>query len=227
MSEASNINLKASVSSGTLECVDSQRDKPRVRLWRRAAHQRGYFTAAQALEDGYTYQSQYFHVQRGNWIRVDRGIYRFREFIDLPSEEDDLVRWALWSQGLAVVSHATALAVHDLGIANPAKIHLTVPPGFRRRHPALALHMAELTDDQLEEREGFRVTKPVRAIAETAADGTGQDLIDSAVAELLDRGAATKNQLLRAAQQAGLRAELAVERALRAEHAQVRSMRLG
>ncbi|MEV4102002.1 hypothetical protein AB0J42_17275 [Nonomuraea sp. NPDC049649] len=121
----------------------------------------------------------------------------------------------------------TALAVHDLGIANPAEIHLTVPPGFRRRHPALALHMAELTDDQLEEREGFRVTKPVRAIAETAADGTGQDLIDSAVAELLDRGAATKNQLLRAAQQAGLRAELAVERALRAEHAQVRSMRLG
>lgn len=198
-----------------------------MRLWRRAAHQRGYFTAAQALEDGYTYQSQYFHVQRGNWIRVDRGIYRFREFIDLPSEEDDLVRWALWSQGLAVVSHATALAVHDLGIANPAKIHLTVPPGFRRRHPAPALHMAELTDDQLEEREGFRVTKPVRAIAETAADGTGQDLIDSAVAELLDRGAATKNQLLRAAQQAGLRAELAVERALRAEHAQVRSMRLG
>ncbi|MGI5274542.1 type IV toxin-antitoxin system AbiEi family antitoxin domain-containing protein [Nonomuraea sp. CA-218870] len=200
--------------------MQSDQDKPRVRLWRRAARQRGYFTAAQALEDGYSYQSQYFHVHRGNWIRVDRGVYRFREFTDLPAgEEDHLVRWALWSQGLAVVSHATALGVHDLGIANPTKIHLTVPPGFRRRNQAVALHTDELPVDQIEEREGFRVTRPVRAVAETAADGADQDVIDSAVTELLDRGVATKNQLLRAAQQAGPRAELAVERALRAEHA--------
>ncbi|MEO3886016.1 hypothetical protein [Nonomuraea sp. B5E05] len=58
------------------------------------------------------------------------------------------------------------------------------------------------------------MTKPVRAIVESAADRVGQDLIDSAVAELLARGAATKGQLLRAAQRAGARAELAVERAI-------------
>ncbi len=193
-------------------------DEPRARLWRRAARQRGYFTAAQALEDGYSYQSQYFHVQRGNWTRVDRGIYRFREFADLPAGENDhLVRWTLWSRDLAVVSHSTALGVHDLGIANPAEIHLTVPPGFRQRDPAVVVHRADLSPEEIEEHEGFRVTAPVRAIAESAADGLDQDAIDSAVAELLDRGAATKRQLLRAAQHLGARAELAVQRALQAE----------
>ena len=64
-------------------------DEPRARLWRRAGRQRGYFTAAQAREDGYSYQAQHFHVRRGNWIRVDRGVYRFREFADLPSGEND------------------------------------------------------------------------------------------------------------------------------------------
>jgi predicted transcriptional regulator of viral defense system len=193
-------------------------DEPRARLWRRAARQRGYFTAAQALEDGYSYQSQYFHVQRGNWTRVDRGIYRFREFADLPAGENDhLVRWTLWSRDLAVVSHSTALGVHDLGIANPAEIHLTVPPGFRQRDPAVVVHRADLSPEEIEEHEGFRVTAPVRAIAESAADGLDQDAIDSAVAELLDRGAATKGQLLRASQHLGARAELAVQRALQAE----------
>jgi predicted transcriptional regulator of viral defense system len=170
------------------------------------------------LEEGYSYQSQYFHVHRGHWLRIDRGVYRFLEFADLPAgEHDHLVRWALWSQGRAVVSHTTALGVHDLGIANPVEIHLTVPRDFRRRNPSVALHRAELTNDEVEEREGFRVTTPIRAIAESAEDRADQDVIDSAVAELLDRGAATKNQLLRAAQRTGSRAELAVERAIRAE----------
>ncbi|MEV4110782.1 type IV toxin-antitoxin system AbiEi family antitoxin domain-containing protein [Nonomuraea sp. NPDC049695] len=198
--------------------MGSGADTPRVRLWRRAARQRGYFTAAQALDEGYSYQSQYYQLQRGHWTRVDRGVYRFREFNDLPAGEHDyLVRWTLWSRGRAVVSHTTALSVHDLGIANPAQIHLTVPPGFRGRHPSVVLHRAELTSDEVEEHEGFQVTKPARAIAESAEDAGDQDVIDSAVAELLDRGAATKGQLLRAAQRVGSRAELAVERAVRAE----------
>jgi predicted transcriptional regulator of viral defense system len=178
-------------------------EEPRARLWHRAAGQRGYFTAAQALEDGYSYPLQHFHTQRGNWLRIDHGLYRFGEYADLPAEDHDhLIRWALWSSGRAVVSHATALGVHELGIANPAEIHLTVPQGFRKRDAA-----------------GFRVTTPVRAIAESAMDGLQQDAIDSAVADLLDRGGATRAQLLRAAQQAGKAAELAVERALHAERA--------
>lgn len=186
-------------------------------LWRLSAGQRGYFTAAQARGAGYSYQAQHFHVQRGNWLRVDRGIYRFREFSDLPSEENDhLVRWFLWSRGRGVVSHTTALAVHDLGVANPAQIHLSVPPGFRQQDPAIILHRAILETDDIEQHAGFLVTTPIRAIAEAGADGADQDIIDSAVEDLRSRGMATSRQLLHAAQNLGSRAELAVERALRA-----------
>jgi predicted transcriptional regulator of viral defense system len=190
---------------------------PRDRLWHLAAGQRGYFTAADALAAGYSYQAQRFHKQRGNWLQVDRGIYRFREYLDLPSEEADrLVRWSLWSRGRAVVSHVSALAVHDLGIANPVEINLTVPPGFRQTNPVVVLHRATLADEEIEQRAGFRVTTPLRSVVETAVAGGYQDVIDAAVAELLGQGGASRHRLLHAAREFGPRAELAIERALHA-----------
>ncbi len=193
---------------------------PRDRLWHLASRQRGYFTAAQALAVGYSYQAQRFHTQRGHWTRVDRGIYRFREYLDLPSQDTDhLVRWNLWSKERAVVSHTTALAVHDLGIANPAEVHLTVPSGFRQKDSAVILHRADLTADDIEQHEGFRTTTPVRAVVETAAQGVDQDIVDSAIEDLLRRGSTSRRRLLYAAQACGPKAELAVERALRAESA--------
>lgn len=191
------------------------RTDSRAVLWRAASGQRGYFTAAQARAAGFSYQAQRYHARHGNWTSVDRGIYRFREFDTLPGgEEDHLVRWALWSKGRAVVSHTTALSVHDLGTANPAEIHLTVPPGFRQKDDAVILHRANLGEDDIEEREGFRVTTPVRAIIECAAAQADQETVDSAVAEALERGLTTRRHLLHAAQQLGARAELGIERAV-------------
>jgi hypothetical protein len=188
----------------------------RDRLWRVATSQRGYFTAAQALDEGYSYQAQRFHAQRGNWIRIDRGIYRFREFLDLDvGDTDSLVRWSLWSKDRAVVSHLSALAVHNLGIANSQTVHLTVPPGFRQTDPAVVLHRGVLDEQDIARREGFRVTTPLRAIAESAAISADQDVIDSAVSDLLMRGEATRRQVLYAAQRLGPQASLGVERALR------------
>lgn len=187
----------------------------RAALWHVAAGQRGYFTAAQALKAGYTYQAQRYHAQRGNWRAVDRGLYRFREFEVLPGGEDDhLVRWSLWSGRRAIVSHTTALSVHDLGTANPSQIHFTVPPGFRQKDDAVILHRAELAEDEIEGRDGYRVTTPVRAIIECAAAHVDQDVVDSAVAEALERGLVTRRRLLHAAQRLGARAELGIERAL-------------
>ena len=28
-------------------------------------------------------------MKRGNWVQIDRGIYRFREYLDLPSQDTD------------------------------------------------------------------------------------------------------------------------------------------
>ncbi|MFI6210855.1 hypothetical protein ACIBCD_02600 [Nocardia brasiliensis] len=188
----------------------------RDRLWQLATRQRGYFTAADAKAIGYSYQAQQFHKSRGNWVHIDRGIFRFREYLALPSQDTDhFVRWALWSGGRAVVSHTSALTVHDLGIANPAEIHLSVPPGFRQKHDAVVLHRATLSSGDIEEHEGFLVTTALRAVLETADAGADQDVVDAAVTELLERGAITRRRLLHSAQDIGPRAELAIERALR------------
>ncbi|MDT0402803.1 type IV toxin-antitoxin system AbiEi family antitoxin domain-containing protein [Streptomyces edwardsiae] len=187
----------------------------RAALWRTAAGQRGYFTAAQAVDAGYSHQAQHYHARHGNWLVIDRALYRFREFSELPDEGDEqLVRWSLWSKGRAVVSHTTALAAHDLGTANPARIHLTVPRRFRQKSDAVILHRAELPQSEVEDRMGYRVTTPLRAITECAAAGEDQDILDGAVSEALERGMVTRRRLLHAAQLLGARAELGVERAL-------------
>lgn len=176
--------------------------------------QRGYFTAAQALRVGYSYQAQKFHIDRGNWQRVDRALFRLPEW---PIGDDDhLVRWTLWSGGSAVVSHQSALQVHELGDANPSRLHLTVPPGFRRSDPAVVLHRATLRGREIEDRDGFRVTSPGRAIVECADAGIAQELLDGAVADAVRSSSVTVRELRDAAAELSPRAELGVERSLNA-----------
>jgi hypothetical protein len=50
-------------------------------LYEVAAEQGGYFTAAQAREAGYAYSQQHYHRSRGNWLPIDRGIFRLNASI--------------------------------------------------------------------------------------------------------------------------------------------------
>jgi len=78
-----------------------------------AADQGGYFTAAQAVSIGYSYQAQKFHVDHGNWQRVDRGLFRIPEW---PTDDDDsFVRWTVWSGGLAADARGLLDAAASLG----------------------------------------------------------------------------------------------------------------
>ena len=54
-------------------------------LYEIAAEQGGYFTAAQAREAGYAYSQQHYHCNRGNWQRVERGIFRLRPAASIVS----------------------------------------------------------------------------------------------------------------------------------------------
>ena len=138
----------------------------RRRLFALAAEQAGYFTAAQARGLGYSYPAQAHHVAAGNWLRIDRGVFRLAEWI--PQLHDALARWTLWSRGRGVVSHESALAVHAVGEFEAERVHLTVPPKFTMRDDAVVLHRADLPEVDVVQRTGFRVTTAARALIDVA-----------------------------------------------------------
>jgi hypothetical protein len=175
-------NQKASAADALFEIIEQQQ---------------GYFTAKQAAEAGYRLGSQAHHVKAGNWLRVERGIYRLARFPG--SMEEQYVIYSLWSRNRAgepvgVYSHETALSIHELSDANPARLHMTVPPSFRRtpsRPKVVLLHRARLGSSEIEQRQGFAVTKAIRAVADVAAAGK-QEFAEQALREGTKRGVVTR-----------------------------------
>jgi hypothetical protein len=186
----------------------------RRHLYDLAGTQGGYFTAAQAIEVGYPYQAQKYHADRGNWKRVERGLFRLPEWP--VGEHEDLIRWTQWARGRAVVSHETALAIHDLGDVNPAQVHLTASPRFRKRTRGIVVHAGDLPEDDVEQRYGFQVTTPLRSLLDVAGGALDQDQLTGAVHEALARGLLTRRMILRRVDSFGDRAALRIERALAA-----------
>lgn len=170
-----------------------------------AQSQAGYFTAKQAAEIGYNYPHLDYHVRTGNFERTGHGLYRFPE---IPiAQHDDLVQLAFWSrdrsdQPQAVVSHQTAMAVHELSDLLPTQIHLTVPATFRKVPPtdSIVLHRQSLNQSDVEEREGFRVTTPLRTLLDVASDPTiADEHLRRALEDALARGLVRTSKLLSAA----------------------------
>ena len=157
------------------------------RLYDFAVPQGGYFTAAEATQAGYPKQLQHYHVKRGNWVREGWGIYRLPEWPRSPY--DDLIRWTLWSRGVAVVSHQSAMAVHGISDLMPARIHLTVPPGFRKKPPpGIVLNRDKLTPHEIEQREGFRVTTPLRTLIDAARAAVDPERLSAAIRDAILKG---------------------------------------
>jgi predicted transcriptional regulator of viral defense system len=186
----------------------------RKRLVEVASRQAGYFSASQALEAGYSYPAQHYNALTQNWLRVGRGIFRLPEWPSSPHE--DLVRWTLWSGQKGVVSHESALAVHDLGDVNPASVHLSVPPGLRAKAEGVVLHRTIVEPTEKQEHSGFWVTTPLRSLIDVASGSLDLDHVVTAVVEAQRRGLVTAKRLRARADAAGDRAALRIERALTA-----------
>ena len=184
------------------------------KLRRLAAIQSGHFSAAQALDLGYSYPTQSHHTKRGNWHRVARGIYRLPEWP--VGDHDDLVRWTVWSRELGVVSHDTAISIRDLADVNPSTVHLTVPPGFRAKARGVILHHGKLADDDVWDREGYRITTPFRTAIDSAASDLSLEQLTEVVKNVSKPAPqAVPKQLRQAAERRGHREALRMERALR------------
>ena len=173
-----------------------------ARLFAAAESQGGYFTAKQAEEAGFDRTNHAYHVRAGNWEREHRGIFRLAHFP--ANERPDLVRWSLWSRDRqdhpqGVYSHQTALSIHDLSDLMPSKLHMTVPLKFRKTSkipPVLVLHYADLPAGAIDEREGFRVTRPMRAILDLGeSQELSPDLLAQAFSEARKRGLITEDEV--------------------------------
>ncbi len=184
------------------------------RLTAVAVTQGGYFTAQQAEQAGYVYPHLTYHVNRGNFERAGRGLYRIPT---IPlSEHDDLIRLTLWSRGRddlpqAVVSHESALSLHGLSDMLPGKVHLTVPRSFRRAAPPeCTLHKADLEEADSVAWGAFRVTTPLRTLTDVASeDAVPTEQLARAVREALERGLIVHSKLRAAAEAADPHSRLA------------------
>lgn len=162
-----------------------------------ASTQMGYFTSAQAQECGFNWDLLTWHVKRGRYSRVRRGLYRLRDYPSSPHEEI-MAAWLTLSPE-AVVSHESALELFDLGTIIPNSVHLTVPR--RRRYapriPGITVHTTTrtITPRDRTEREGIPVTTPARTIVDVAATNVGPEQVELAVTQALDRALTTREDL--------------------------------
>lgn len=178
------------------------------RVVERAAEQHGYVTTHDARDLEIDPTQLRLLAARGRLERVGRGAYRVPV---LPrGEHDDLAAAVAWTLGRGVVSHESALVLHDLSDVNPSRVHLTVP---RNNHPRGAggdlyrLHRRGLGAADVTEADDIPATTVERTIRDCIADGTDPYQLRLA----LDRAEA--DGLLRRAVAEKLRAEVTGSRA--------------
>ena len=137
-------------------------------------------------------------AEAGQLKRTAHGVYRFVAFP--ASGLDQYMEATLSPNGKGVLSHTTALDLHDLCDVNPAHIHLTVPKAYRHHHnrqvPKLyELHRRDLSSDEQTLYEGIPIVTPYRAILDGIETHLRGDLADQAIDTARRRGLLTRDQL--------------------------------
>lgn len=154
-----------------------------------AEDQAGYFTAAQARAAGLQQVRLIQLAQQGDIERVSRGVYRFARFP--VSRLGHYMEAVLWPQVrrpdvAGVISHQSALSIHELSDVSPARVHLTVPSTVRIRREApkgLVIHHADLAPADVERVESVPVTTPARSIRDAHASHLGNEPVAQAIAD--------------------------------------------
>ncbi len=162
-------------------------------LYQIAEDQAGYFTTKQAHKAGYSCERLSDLTARGQFKRIHRGIYRLPHF---PTTRFEDLHIASLRTGLdSVVSHESALAVYELSDVLPTNTPIIMPRTGSRRRVGIQLHTHKLRDDEITQREGFRVTTVERTIADVIVSGISYQHVRQAIREALQRGLTTEDKL--------------------------------
>ena len=170
------------------------------RLLQIAESQQGYFTSRQAEECGFSRANFQRKLRSGKWCKEEVwGIYRLANYP--PTSRPELALWTLWSadrQGnpQGIWSHETALEIHGLSDVAPTKLHMSVPRSFRKGTEIpknLCLHFVdEVSQSDIEIRQGYRVTTPLRTLADIIREEKTQNeqielaILDLAIQKVFD-----------------------------------------
>ena len=132
----------------------------------------------------------------GKIDRVGHGIYRFGQ---IPSTLlDSYMLATLWPSGRGILSHDTALDLHELCDINPDKIHLTLPVHYKPRRKGgeiYILHHEDLDDDEISWHEGIRIVTPTIAIQQAINSLVPRYLLRKAIENARRRGLVKKETL--------------------------------
>lgn len=142
-------------------------ERPDERIAWLARRQHGLFSGAQAEAAGFTSMQQRRRVERGQWVRVTRGV------LGLNGIPPSLRRSAMAAQLArpdSVASHLTAAALHGWDEQVPPRPTITVPPGTSGRSPIAAVHRRRVPEHLVTTVEGIRCTRPERTIVDCATD---------------------------------------------------------
>lgn len=131
---------------------------------------------------------------RGTLEAISRGVFRFPDVPAGPLDEYKAATlWPLTVEG--VLTHSTALDLHDLCDINPTRIDVTVPKSFRTTRPVpevMRLHKADLPTEDLTWHEGLRIATAPGAIHGAIDQGVGWNLIEQAIDNGRRRGRLTQ-----------------------------------
>ncbi|WP_181027111.1 type IV toxin-antitoxin system AbiEi family antitoxin domain-containing protein [Rathayibacter sp. AY1E9] len=175
----------------------------RDELWPIALGQYGFITTVDAREAGVAPNELAKLASRNRLAHVGHGLYRFPE---LPETgRDDYMRAVLAvGEPNALLSHDTALAVHELCDINPDTVHVTIPRASRVRRtlPGITIHRDNLEATDRDWWEGIPVVTPATAIGQGIQAGVPHQLLTQAIRT------ARRNHFIDAKQTRRLRAML-------------------
>ncbi|MBI4817501.1 MAG: type IV toxin-antitoxin system AbiEi family antitoxin domain-containing protein [Deltaproteobacteria bacterium] len=167
------------------------------RLFQTALGQEGLFTTKQAAEAGYSPQLLVHYGRIGRVVRLRRGIYRLVHFP--AGDHEDLVAIWLWSEQAGVISHQTALALHELSDVLPAQVHLTLPGAWAQRRfrvpEGVVLHHGDVPSEDRTWFGAVPTTNVRRTLSDCARDHLSPELLRQAVQQALRRGLVARSEL--------------------------------
>lgn len=163
-------------------------------LLERAAESHGYFTTADAAEEGISWRALTGRLKGGHIDRLERGLYRLPHWPADPNDE----LYAL--QALApfgTFSHETALNLLGLSDIIPSTIHFTIPESSRLgSRPGIRLHRSRHSADRDRAlRDGLWISTARRALLDSARIGSDPDQLIGAAREAKERAMLTTDDI--------------------------------